>query len=249
MKLLFLEFYKVQRQKIWYMLAGLWLAQLGWSLWAMQSYMAKGYQELWPYILLQISQINCLVMPIFIAILASRLCDMEHKGQTFRILHTLVEPRNSYVAKYFCNAFFILLAAAGQALSMTLVGILWHFPGSIPLFHILAFFTTTSLVSLCLLALQQALSLLIPNQMISLVAGVIGGFLGLMALFFPPAIQKCFPWSYYTGLSTIQSTYDLLNKTLHLQYTSLDLPAALCILVIALFLFYIGQKIFQEKEV
>ena len=54
----------------------------------------------------------------------------------------------------------------------------------------------------------MVLALRFKNQFVPLAAGLILGFLGLMSMFFPPAVMRLSPAAYYGLLSNVRMVWD-----------------------------------------
>lgn len=245
-KLIHLEFYKIKGKKICLSILLLIVFELMWSLWAATSY--HDPSDGWRYLLYQMPSMNTLFMPILIAILASRLSDNEHKGNTFPLLNTLVLPSKLYIAKFICGSVYVSITAFIQVLCMFFINFLLHFTEPVPVKHIFIFLMSTMIVNLCLLALYQALSMIIVNQVIVLISGIVGGFIGFFSLFFPPFIQLFFLPSYYSLLDTIFPIMDMENKTFSMVYDTVNLYHVGIIITVGIFLIIIGQISFSRKE-
>lgn len=242
-----LELFKLKSKKVWLCVLLFLVAEFIWSLWAALSY--SDTYDIWCYLLLQIPSLNTLLMPILISILASRLSNNEYKGSTFKLLNTLVNPKRLYSAKFICSSLYLLLATLGQVLCMIVTSFIVGLTEPMPLDHIASFILTTLLVNLCLLAFYQTLSLLFANQVITLIAGLAGGFIGLFSLFFPPILQRLFLPSYYSILDTVLLITHMETKTFSMQYEQLDLISVGIMFLVGLSLFIVGQIIFYKKEV
>ena len=125
------------------------------------------------------------------ATIASRNCELEHKGTTLKLLETMAAPGALYAAKLAWGALVLAaLLMVRWALFMG-VGILWQFPGEVPWGRFGIFTLISWAVSMMVYALQQGLSLRFANQAVALVCGISGSFLGILSLLFPPALTRC----------------------------------------------------------
>lgn len=76
-----------------------------------------------------ISSMNGLFMPIMSAVVVSRICDMEHKGSTWKMLAaTNVGRGRLYATKYICTNSLILYGIGVQALFIIVFGLTKDFP-------------------------------------------------------------------------------------------------------------------------
>ena len=86
MKLLKLEFFKCRRRKIVLVCAAVLAAELLWF----GAYLARqGEADLrqgWMLLFYNLALVDAIVLPISVATLASRNCELEHKGATLKLL-------------------------------------------------------------------------------------------------------------------------------------------------------------------
>jgi hypothetical protein len=176
---------------------------------------------------------NGLFLPIMSAVCISRICDMEHKGNTWKLLLTLSVKRNQlYAAKYSCVNIIMLYACCLQVLAVVVFGTVYHFNQPVPVLLLIKFLAGIVLANMVIIALQQWVSMAVKNQVFSLCLGMIGGFIGLTANLFPAGIRKIFLWSYYAELSPITQSYTNEKLQLIVRYSK-ELQSATVIMVIA----------------
>lgn len=199
------------------------------------------------YFLYAFPQLNCVMMPIVIAMVASRLADMEHKGQTFRMLHTVQAPASLFVAKLLCGYQYILLAALLQAAYICAMGLVRSF-GPLPWAQLGLLVLTNLAVGLLLYLFQQIVSLLFQNQLVPLILGLAGGFLGLTALFLPGIIQKLVPWAYYGVLCTVRLEWFADTRVVNYYWTEYSWSALITLGIGIVILYAIGNLLYSRKE-
>ena len=114
---------------------------------------------------------DAIILPLSVATLASRSCELEHKGGTWKLLETMASPGSLYTAKLAWGALVLgglLILRSGLFLG---VGIAQGFHGAIPWGRFGLFTLISWLVSMMIYALQQGLSLRFANQAAALVCG------------------------------------------------------------------------------
>ena len=108
MTLLRLEFFKGRRRKI----AILCLACLGiQTAWMVVDLLRMEPEELaqgWMQLVYTLLLVDAITLPLTMAALASRTCELEHKENTWKLLETLVRPQALYRAKLTWGAILIL---------------------------------------------------------------------------------------------------------------------------------------------
>lgn len=249
MKLLALEFCKCRRRKLTLVCAGLLAAQLLWFGAYLTRQDAEALAQGWMLLLYNLAMVDTIMLPIGVAVIASRSCELEHRGHTLKLLETAVTPGRLYAAKLAWGALVLagLLLARG-ALFLAL-GLAMGFPGGTPWGRFVVFTALSWAVSMTLYALQQGLSLRFANQAVALVCGIFGSFVGLMALLFPVWVQRCVPWGYYGLLSLVRMEWDEATRwTAFFWRRPEPLDLALLCLWAALFL-TVGRTLFVRKEV
>ena len=249
MKLLALEFCKCRRRKLTLVCAGLLAAQLLWFGAYLTRQDAEALAQGWMLLLYNLAMVDAIMLPIGVAVIASRSCELEHRGHTLKLLETAVTPGRLYAAKLAGGALGLagLLLARG-ALFLAL-GLAMGFPGGTPWGRFAVFTALSWAVSMTLYALQQGLSLRFANQAVALVCGIFGSFVGLMALLFPVWVQRCVPWGYYGLLSLVRMEWDEATRwTAFFWRRPEPLDLALLCLWAALFL-TVGRTLFVRKEV
>ena len=109
MKLLGLEFYKCRRRKILLVCAAVLAAELVWIVSTFARQDAGDLLQGWMLLLYDLAMVDAIIMPISVATIASRNCELEHKGTTLKLLETMASPGALYGAKLACGA--LVLAA------------------------------------------------------------------------------------------------------------------------------------------
>ena len=249
MKLLALEFCKCRRRKLTLVCAGLLAAQLLWFGAYLTRQDAEALAQGWMLLLYNLAMVDAIMLPIGVAVIASRSCELEHRGHTLKLLETAVTPGRLYAAKLAWGALVLagLLLVRG-ALFLAL-GLAMGFPGGTPWGRFVVFTALSWAVSMTLYALQQGLSLRFANQAVALVCGIFCSFVGLMALLFPVWVQRCVPWGYYGLLSLVRMEWDEATRwTAFFWRRPEPLDLALLCLWAALFL-TVGRTLFVRKEV
>lgn len=249
MKLLKLEFYKCRRRKIVLVCAAVLAVELIWMEVFFTRQDAEDLQWGWMFLLYNLSMVDAIVLPLSVATLTSRSCELEHKGSTWKLLETMVSPNSLYAAKLGWGALVLatlLIIRSGLFLA---VGIAQGFPGSIPWERFGLFTLISWTVSMMVYALQQGLSLRFANQAAALVCGISGSFLGILSMLFPPALIRCVPWGYYGLLSLVGMDWNAATRVTRF-YWRWPQPLDLVLLLIwaAVFLI-VGRTLFVRKEV
>lgn len=205
----------------------------------------QGYFQL----LLSLPLMNAILLPTVLAAAESRLCDMEIRGNTLKMLCTMQRRQSIYAIKLlFGFAYFFVFVLAETAL-VPLMCILFKVEQVFPYRELGHFAFSTICVGTVLIILQQSLSLLSENQLLPLFVGVSGSFAGLFSWFFPQPIRYMLPWGYFCVGCTINLDY---NETTRIAtYYPIPFPYLywLCFLAFGIATLWIGKKKFMTKEI
>ena len=127
-----LEWYKCRRRQVPLVCLGLLGAQMVWMgvflLRQEQEDLAQG----WMLLLYNLALVDAIMLPLTAAVLASRNCEGEHKGSTWKLLETMVTPGQLYAAKLGWGTVVLavlLLARSGLFIAL---GLLLDLPGGVP---------------------------------------------------------------------------------------------------------------------
>ncbi|MFI8710344.1 ABC transporter permease [Brevibacillus brevis] len=247
MRMLWLEFYKIRHKRLFLMLAILLSIELAWGFMAVSISMTRNPDaQTWSAILVTITAMNGLFLPIGSAVIVSRICDMEHKGRTWKLLMAASVSRKAvYAAKFVSAAVLMGGAVILQALAIVAYGIGFGLAEPVPIGLLLRFVVGSTVTTLVVIALQQWVSLAIKNQAFSLCLGMIGGFIGMTASLFPPQVGRLFIWSYYVDFSPV--TYQYVNETM--RFTTREIGLSLPIIVVLMGIaFYLAGSIHVSRQ-
>lgn len=247
MKALALEYFKIRRKKIWVMLTLFLAAEMIWAAMSISISISRSASNAnWEALIFSIASMNGLFLPIISAIVVSRICDMEHKGSTWKMLMTTNIGRNEvYTAKYVCSNSLILYGILAQAVFIVAFGLSKNIPGPLPFSLLGQFVIGTLLTTLAITALQQWLSLTVHNQAFALCLGMLGGFIGTTSGLFPAGVRHLFIWSYYMDLTPVTYIYGASSGS----YVSGSLPGGLLAAALLMtILFYIAGNIHVSRQ-
>lgn len=249
MKLLQLEFYKCRRRKIVLVCAAVLAVELIWMAVFFTRQDAEDLKWGWMLLLYNLAMVDAIILPISVATLASRNCELEHKGNTWKLLETMARPSQLYTAKLTWGALVLASLLIVRSGIFIAVGIVEGFQGGIPWGRFGLFTLISWAVSMMVYALQQGLSLRFTNQAAALVCGIAGSFLGILSMLFPPALTRCVPWGYYGLLSLTRMEWDPDTRFTQFFWQwpqPMDL-VLLCLWTVVFLM--VGRTLFVRKEV
>ncbi|WP_304508646.1 ABC transporter permease [Anaerotignum sp.] len=247
-KAIALEFHKIHRRSVWMIVAAMILVQILWSIRGVGRMDAHELSQGWMFFLYQFPLLNSIMMPVIAAVVASRLCDNEHKGQTLKLLNTVMPAGRLFTAKFLCGALYMLAAVLLQLVVIVAVAYAVGFMGTPPFDKLFYYLLFTTAVNLTILLLQQVLSLLFVNQMVPLTVGLIGGLAGLFIMFFPQNLERLFLWGYYGVLMFVGMDWDRVTRITDFYYTPVDWAGFISLAVMFCVIYIIGRALFVRKE-
>lgn len=249
MRFLLSEFKKAKYRKLWFLIIGVIGFQFLWNSLTLIRESKENLETGYHYMLYDIPLMNALIMSLVLAVLSSRIWDIEVKGNTFKILCTLQSRKSIYNSKTIYGIIFITVFCTLQIISIIALGTLFHFGDTIPANHLAFLFITTFMVSMVIFFIQQIFSFLCNNQFAPLCIGLIGSFTGLFTAFLPRTVQKFIIWSYYSLLQTAGMSWNDKTKSMNFYYMTFNLKLLLFTTCLACLMYLIGKVLFIRKEV
>lgn len=219
-----------------------------WSAWnfrnASPEDLAQGYQSM----LYQLPILNTILLPLMIAVISSRLCDMEIKGNTLKLLCTLQRQGAVFDCKLLFSLRYLAVFCLGENILIILCGLILHFTDAFHPHLFLFNFVCIFMVGTALMIIQQTLSLLFDNQLIPLITGLAGSFLGLFSLYFPPTVSKFILWNYFGAFLPYGMDWDSTTRVI--RYYEIPFPTGtfLGFLFFTILIYFLGKYLFKRKE-
>ena len=253
MKLIFTELKKIRRRHIGLLYTGSLLIIIAWSLWAMSRMENRNQvitQQGFYYLLVNYPLMNAIFLPAIIACVESRLCDIELKGNTLKLLYTM-QPRHSiYHIKLFISILYLTAFMIMETALIFLLCSFFHVKQFPPTDHLLLFFLSNVVVGIVIVIIQQTLSLLSDNQLFPLFLGVGGTFAGIFSGFFPELpIRYLLPWGYYCVFPTVNPYYEEATRTVTYYTEPFNYKLFIGFIIFGIIAYLIGKNQFMKKEV
>lgn len=243
------EWMKVRYRKIGLMLLAFLVLITLWVVWALGDISEEQIWDGYRMMFLQIPLLDTTLMPTMIAMLASRLCDAEVKGDTLKLLCTMERKGRLFDMKLLMGAVYLGAFVAAELVIMLALGWLYGFGRPLEPIQIVYFLLEVYVVSLAVYLLQQVLSFFFENQIIPLAAGLFGSFVGLFAWFFPGnPIRKIFIWGFYSQLCFINYDWDRAARITTYYDIPFDRGSLILLLVILAAGYAVGKSLFLRKE-
>lgn len=244
------ELFKVRRRFLWLLPIGVTVMEFIWII--TNDYLrkpevaAEGYANL----LFQLPLMNTIFLPLVLAAMASRICDAENKGNTYKLLCTMQKKGLIFDCKLLLGALYIAFLTLLEALNILLLGRLIPVTQTLPVKNYVIFLGVLFVVSLVIYLMQQILSLALDNQLVPLFVGLIGSLVGVFAAFFPiGSVANFLPWGYYMVGTTYATWYNYETRESFLYEIPFPWLWMAGYALAGLLLYFIGKHLFLKKEV
>ncbi len=195
--------------------------------------------------------LNSIFLPITAAVMASRLMDMENKGNTYKLLCTLQEKSTIFTCKLLLASCHLLVFFAAETALLFGIGQWAGFTQSFPVGDYLRLQGIGYATCLLLFILQMFFSLLLANQLYPLFIGLIGSFLGLFSMFLPNGsflLYWC-PWSYFTLGGSHLMVYEETTREMTFLRIPFNYTGGIVLFAALLTACFAVRRYFLRKEV
>ncbi len=168
-----------------------------------------GLEKGWMLLFYNYPIINSLFLPVAIACFASRLTDIEHKGDMLKSLYTFTTPERIFYTKYIYGVIATALLVAMMCGSFYINAGILKFPTEFPIRYLIIFAITNFITCLTLFTIHMILAFFYRNQAVNITVGILGSFMGLFTAFLPETIfQKLLPWGSFTTSMFVRIDWD-----------------------------------------
>lgn len=208
---------------------------------------AVGYFAL----LTNLSMMNAVAMPLTMAALASRLWDVETKGNGCRLLYTLQSRESLFAAKALLGMGQNLMLCAAECAGFVALGRLAGYTQALEPARVAWLFVSTFAVNAMLFFAALLLSVLSRTQALPLGAGLIASLTGVFTAFMPEALAGFVPWAYYLPMSALRMHYDREARIAQFEPLPWAMPAALLAmsLLLGALAFGLALRTVRNREV
>ena len=172
--------------------------------------------------------IHTILAPTMLAMLASRLCDAEVKGDTLKLLCTLEHKGRLFDMKLLMGACYLALFVFAEVGILFIQGAIYHFQRPLEPVQILFFVLQIYLVSFAIFLLQVVLSL----------------------WFFANGIGKLvLIWAYYSQLCFVAFDWEKETRVITYYNKPFDVFSFALLIVLLVAGYVIGKSLFLRKEI
>ena len=192
----------------------------------------------WEDLIVGPATMNGLFLPILAAVIASRICDMEHRGNTWKLLECNNENRKAiWFCKFTVVAVLMLAAILIQALVIVAYG------------NAVEFVLGTVMVTFVVVTIQVFFSLVFANQLVPMSIGMIGALIGFISTLLPTGIRNILIWGNYAEMMVLgQDTSSGNLQSSELVVRNIDFLPLTIFFIVGLIAFVLFEKKFQKYE-
>lgn len=204
----------------------------------------------WEDLIIGPAAINGLFFPILAAVIASRICDMEHKGNTWKLLECNNQNRRSiWFCKFTIVSTLMMLAIFIQAFIIIAYGNSVGIVQPLPVRTLLGFVLGTAMITFVVVTIQVFFSLVCTNQLIPMSIGMIGALIGFISTLLPPGIRNILIWGNYAELMVLgQDTSSGNLQSSGLVVRNINFVPLAILFVVGLVAYVAFRKRFEKYE-
>ena len=190
------------------------------------------------------------LFPILAAVIASRICDMEHKGNTWKLLECNNQNRKSiWFCKFTIVSTLMMLAIFIQAFTIIVYGNSVGIVQPLPARTLLGFVLGTAMITFVVVTIQVFFSLVCINQLIPMSIGMVGALIGFISTLLPPGIRNILIWGNYAELMVLgQDTSSGNLQSSGLVVRNINFVPLAILFVVGLVAYVAFRKRFEKYE-
>lgn len=248
MSYLSIELKKTKRRGIWLVLTAFLFVFAAWMLYCVNDDQFLDFG--WMMSLYNAPLINAILLPIAVAVFASRIIDMEHKGNTWKLLETQQSKLTIYLAKILYGFIAIFMFSVAEIAIMLLLGNKIGFENKPDIWAYALFFIFTLIITFNLFLLQMILSLIFHNQAVALCAGLCGSMAGLFMMFIPDfqLLKNLIPWGHYGTTMFVGMDWNEKTRITGFYYSNQHNGAIFFVIAWTVVLLLGGWLIFKNMD-
>ncbi|NBH82502.1 ABC transporter permease [bacterium C-53] len=204
----------------------------------------------WEDLIIGPAAINGLFFPILAAVIASRICDMEHKGNTWKLLECNNQNRKTiWFCKFTIVSTLMMLAIFIQAFTIIAYGNSVGIVQTLPVRTLLGFVLGTAMITFVVVTIQVFFSLVCTNQLVPMSIGMVGALIGFISTLLPPGIRNILIWGNYAELMVLgQDTSSGNLQSSGLVVRNINFIPLVILFVVGLVAYVVFRKRFEKYE-
>ena len=205
-----------------------------------------GLPQAWESVFFYLPLMNTIFVSLFMAYLASKNMDLEHKGHTWNILLTLQSRFSLYAGKVIYGFYWVSLYAVLEIAATVILSKIMGMEGFPDLRMVITTLAGTILGGMTVYNLQLILSMIFKNQFASLSVSACGTLTGFFMMYVTD--NAFLPWSVTGALRSLNMDYDDIHKiSVYTPYTA-PISSWIIAAVYILGFFAIGHLLFAWLE-
>lgn len=219
-----------------------------WMAWCLNNMDVSRLSDPAAMIYINLLLMNTILCPITAAVLASRMCDMEQIGDTYKWLCTIQKPEHIYRGKVLVGGVYMAVFSLMQTVLFQFLTVPFE-PGGFtrPTALCVSLFFALFLTSLSIFIVQLNLSLMFSNQLTPVFISIGGTFTGLFSWFlYQLPLRYLIPWGYYAALCRAGFEYDDAARYTTYYWDSYPYLWTAVLAASVAFLYHWGQKNFLK---
>lgn len=219
-----------------------------WMAWCLKDMDVSRISDPTALIYINMLLMNTILYPITAAVLASRMCDMEQIGDTYKWLCTIQKPEHIYRGKVLVGAVYMAAFSLMETVLFRFLTAPFNLEDSSRLAGLCAsLFFALFLTSLSIFIVQLNLSLKFSNQLTPIFISIGGTFTGLFSWFLHQLpLRYLIPWGYYAALCHTGYVYDEAARYTTYYWDPYPYLWTAVLAAAITFLYYWGQKNFLK---
>ena len=241
-----LEFRKAKRKYTWLLFLALLGINLAYMFWGMKRAGAETLSFAWEQTLFSVPLVNTLFLSVLIAILSSRMMDLEHTAGTWSLLQTMQSRQAIFLGKTLYGLIWVILFGLLQGISIIVIGKYLGFAGALPLSKVFAAVCGEIVSGMVVYQSGCLLALLFANQFAALSINLGGTLAGLFLMFVTD--RPVTPWSLLVALRVVNMKYQKGDASV--SYEWFAAPASSWIIAFLLFaaVLILGMCLYVHME-
>lgn len=192
---------------------------------------------------------NTIFLPVGLAVIASRIWDIESKEKNCTLLFTLQSRKSLLAAKGYLATWDNLILVLVEGMGVLAAGRLVGYTEYMDIRQLLWMLLCTALVNEMLLMAALWLSIHFENPVGVLATGIFASFSGTFTMFVSQTLNYFLPWSYYIRLVGMEMNWNEVTRKA--SYCAQDFQFWLLglVIVFTLLLFRGARCELEKKEV
>lgn len=240
-----IELLKIKRTKTFLHTIFIIMIAVLWAISASINYLNRADEKFLNIIIANFIDLNIIFLPIVISLITNKICDIEHKHQTFKYMKAIGINKSSIFKSKFI---FLFINLSFMIIIETVFIIILSNLYNIRIDKNLIRFILGNIVSVYILnSLFLFIAIEYKNKFFLLSSGIIGGFIGIILSRLPIFIRAIIPFGIISVLSPIDIKYNEITKKI-VYYDKNNFILLLIYFIIGVLLYKFLKKYIDKEE-